>query len=78
MQEDWDKDKFPTSAAPVFRGLGLLFLIIIAFCGVVYLLSEHPQEKEDQNKKQQAVEDFSPEDDEAAEEVSPEVETPAK
>jgi hypothetical protein len=62
MQEDWDKDKFPTSARPVFKGLGLLFLVIIGFCAVVYLLSEHPEVKKEESKNKQAIQDFSPED----------------
>lgn len=60
MDQDWDKDKFPTSARPIFRGLGLLFLLIIGICGVVYLISDHP--KEDTTQRDNVISEFSPDD----------------
>ena len=39
--KDWNKDNFPTSARPVFSGLGLLFLVVGIICTFVYFSSEH-------------------------------------
>ena len=49
--KDWNKDNFPTSARPVFSGLGLLFLIVGVICSFVYFSSDHePIKKEDVTK----------------------------
>ena len=59
---DWDKDNFPTSARPVFKGLGLLVLLVLAMCAVVYFLSEHPESEKKLEKQAQIKEQFSPDD----------------
>ena len=49
--KDWNKDNFPTSAKPVFSGLGLLFLVVGIICTFVYFSSEHePIKKEEASK----------------------------
>ena len=49
--KDWNKDNFPTSARPVFSGLGLLFLVVGIICSFVYFSSEHePVKKEEATK----------------------------
>lgn len=63
---DWDKDNFPTSARPVFKGLGLLVLLVLVMCAIVYFLSSHPEQDKKQEKRAQIEKQFSPDD--AAEE----------
>ena len=62
--KDWNKDNFPTSAKPVFSGLGLLFLIVGVICAFVYFSSDHePVKKEDASKQDSQlgveIDDFS-------------------
>ncbi|MFN8389841.1 MAG: hypothetical protein U0136_06095 [Bdellovibrionota bacterium] len=57
--QDWDTDKFPTSARPVFVGWGIMVGGIILLCTVVYCISDHPKSKSEapsDTKKVQAAE----------------------
>ena len=61
MAEGWDKDAFPTSAKPVFRGWLLLSLLIGTLCFVTWYLSEHPDDAQQigQDQRRERVrEDF--------------------
>ena len=58
--KDWNKDNFPTSAKPVFSGLGLLFLIVGVICAFVYFSSEHEDIKREEDvKSNPVIDDFS-------------------
>jgi hypothetical protein len=61
--EDWNPDRFPTSARPVFRGLGLLFGLIGVLCFLVYYFSDNSLGVKKESDRQQAIEEeFLPED----------------
>ncbi len=62
--KDWNKDNFPTSAKPVFSGLGLLFLLVGVMCIFVYFSSDHEAIKKEEAAKQgleqvDEIDDFS-------------------
>jgi len=57
--KDWDKDNFPTSAKPVFSGLGLLFLVVAVICFFVYYSSNHEDIKPKEESTQVEIDDFS-------------------
>ncbi len=59
--KDWDKDNFPTSAKPVFSGLGLLFLVVSVICLFVYYSSDHEVRKLEEKTTQVEIDDFSDE-----------------
>ncbi len=54
---EWDPDKFPTSAKPIFRSTALLVATIALLCGLVYYSSDHSTPEEDL-KRQEARQEF--------------------
>lgn len=57
QNQDWNPDRFPTSATPVFRGLTLLFALIGALCFMVYYFSDRSAEEEKSSDHKEAIED---------------------
>lgn len=55
MAENWDPDRFPTSARPVFTSVGILIALIGALCFLVYYTSSHPTD-DDKVKRKETVE----------------------
>ena len=60
---EWDPDKFPTSAKPVFRSTALLVAIIALLCGLVYYSSDHSTPEADL-EREAARQEFRGEDQE--------------
>jgi len=55
--QDWDKDKFPTSARPIFRGVSLLVLLLACLCAFVYFSSDFSHIEEEKQEQRQSIED---------------------
>lgn len=47
-EAEWNPDRFPTSATPIFRGWAALALIIALLCGIVYYTSDHSDPEADE------------------------------
>lgn len=56
MSGDWSKDKFPTSARPIFKRVFQLIALIIVLCFFAYYVSEHPTDDAQELKREQLKE----------------------
>ena len=82
MPTDWDPDRFPTSAKPVFTSMGMLALIITVLCFLVYYTSVHTEAEVKEEKKLTVEDSFLADEQldevEADEDKPPSVEAPSQ